>query len=98
MLVGKYGRTTMPVNKEVQQKALDSLGMKEPITYRPADDLEPSLEKFEKEMAQYKEQDEDVLSYALFPQVATDFFKYREAQKTKVDSTLANSENKTYPV
>jgi oxaloacetate decarboxylase alpha subunit len=98
MLVGKYGRTTMPVNKDVQKKALDSLGMKEPITYRPADDLKPSLEKFEKEMAQYKEQDEDVLSYALFPQVATEFFKYREAQKTKVDSTLANSENKTYPV
>jgi oxaloacetate decarboxylase alpha subunit len=88
----------MPVNKDVQKKALDSLGMKEPITYRPADDLKPSLEKFEKEMAQYKQQDEDVLSYALFPQVATEFFKYREAQQTKVDSGLASSEDKTYPV
>ena len=36
-------------------------------------------------MAQYKEQPEDVLSYALFPQVATDFFKYREAQQTKME-------------
>ena len=98
MLVGKYGRTTVPVNKEIQKKALDSLGMKEPITYRPADDLKPSLEKFEKEMAQYKQQDEDVLSYALFPQVATEFFKYREAQQTGVDVTAANTENKTYPV
>ena len=98
MLVGKYGRTTVPVNKEIQKKALDSLGMKEPITYRPADDLEPSLAKFEKEMAQYKQQDEDVLSYALFPQVATEFFKYREAQQTGVDVTAANTENKTYPV
>ena len=33
------------------------------------------------------------LSYALFPQVATEFFKYREAQKTKVDATLADKEN-----
>lgn len=49
-------------------------------------------------MAQYKQQDEDVLSYALFPQVATEFFKYREAQQTGVDVTAANTENKTYPV
>ncbi|MBO5485555.1 MAG: hypothetical protein J5988_01290, partial [Eubacterium sp.] len=41
--------------------------------------------------------DEDVLSYALFPQVATDFFKYREAQRTKVDSTLADKEDQVYP-
>ena len=98
LLVGKYGKTTLPVNAEVQKKALDSLGMKEPITYRPADDLEPSLEKFEKEMAQYKQQDEDVLSYALFPQVATEFFKYRDAQNTGIDASLADSENKVYPV
>ena len=36
-------------------------------------------------MKQWKQQDEDVLSYALFPQVATDFFKYRQAQQTGVD-------------
>ena len=39
-----------------------------------------------------KEQDEDVLSYALFPQVATEFFKYRQAQQTKVDETVADTE------
>ena len=98
LLVGKYGQTVKPMNPEVQKMALDSLGMKEPITYRPADDIEPQLDKLEKEMAQYKKQDEDVLSYALFPQVATDFFKYREAQETGIDASLANSENKTYPV
>ena len=43
-------------------------------------------------------QDEDVLSYALFPQVATDFFKYREAQQTKVDQTVADTKNGSYPV
>ena len=46
----------------------------------------------------YKEQDEDVLSYALFPQVATDFFKYRQAQEKKVDEKAADTENGAYPV
>ena len=60
--------------------------------------LTTSLIELEEEMKQYKQQDEDVLTYALFPQVATEFFKYREAQQTKVDSTVASEENKTYPV
>ena len=46
-------------------------------------------------MAQYKEQDEDVLSYALFPQVATDFFKYRQAQEKKVDETVADTRKRS---
>ena len=61
-------------------------------------DLEPELGKLEKEMAQWKQQDEDVLTYALFPQVAVDFFKYREAQQTKVDQTVADTKNGAYPV
>ena len=56
------------------------------------------LDKIEKEMIQYKKQDEDVLTYALFPQVATDFFKYREAQDKKVDVTLADKDSTAYPV
>ena len=68
------------------------------ITCRPADLLEDELDKLESEMAQYKEQDEDVLTYALFPQVAMDFFKYRQAQKTKVDETVADTKNGAYPV
>ena len=67
-----------------------------PITCRFADTLKPELAKLESEMKQYKQQDEDVLSYALFPQVATDFFKYREAQQTKVDATVAK--DGAYPV
>ncbi len=98
LLVGKYGQTVKPVNPEVQKKALDALGMDKPITYRPADDLEPQLEKLEAEMSQYKQQDEDVLSYALFPQVATEFFQYREAQQTGVDASVADTENGVYPV
>lgn len=95
VLRGEYGQTVKPFNKEVQKFAL---GDDEPISCRPADLLEPELAKIEAEMAMYKQQDEDVLSYALFPQVATEFFKYREAQQTKVDLTVADTENKAYPV
>ena len=95
LLAGKYGQTVKPVNKEIQKKAI---GDGKPITGRLADTLEPELEKLEKEMAQWKEQDEDVLSYALFPQVATDFFKYRAAQKNKIDLSKADVENGAYPV
>ncbi|MCI5936724.1 MAG: oxaloacetate decarboxylase subunit alpha [Eubacterium sp.] len=95
LLSGEFGQTVKPFNPEVQKKCI---GDTKPITCRPADLIEPQLEKIEAEMSQWKQQDEDVLSYALFPQVATDFFKYREAQKTKVDATLADKENQVYPV
>ncbi|HHU73415.1 MAG TPA: oxaloacetate decarboxylase subunit alpha [Clostridiales bacterium] len=95
LLSGEYGQTAKPFNPEVQKKVI---GDKKPITCRPADLLEPELEKIEKEIADWKEQDEDVLSYALFPQVAMDFFKYRQAQKTGIDVTAADKENQAYPV
>ena len=95
LLAGKYGQTVKPFNEEVQKKAI---GDEKPITCRPADLLEPSLDKFEKECAQWKQQDEDVLTYALFPQVAKEFFEYREAQQTKVDPAVADKENGAYPV
>ena len=63
-----------------------------------ADLLEPELDKIEAEMKQWKQQDEDILSYALFPQVATEFFKYREAQQKGVDSSVADTKNGAYPV
>ena len=97
VLSGEFGKTVKPFNPEVQKKAI---GDKEPITCRPADLIEPQLEKFKNDpvVQQYKQQDEDVLSYALFPQVATEFFKYREAQQTKVDAAAADTQNKAYPV
>ena len=76
ILAGEYGQTVRPFNKEVQKLVN---GDKEPITCRPADLIPNELEKLESEMKEWKEQDEDVLSYALFPQVALDFFKYRKA-------------------
>lgn len=95
ILRGEYGQTVKPFNPEVVKKVI---GDEKVITCRPADLLEPELDKIEAEMAQWKEQDEDVLSYALFPQVATEFFKYRQAQKTKVDPTVADTKNGAYPV
>ena len=95
VLLGEFGQTVKPFNPEVQKKCI---GDEKPITCRPADLIEPQLPKFEKECAQWKQQDEDVLTYALFPQVAKDFFEYREAQQTKVDPKSADKENKAYPV
>ncbi|MFW5630198.1 MAG: oxaloacetate decarboxylase subunit alpha [Acetivibrio ethanolgignens] len=95
LLSGEFGQTVKPFDPEVQKKCI---GDTKPITCRPADLIEPQLPKLEKEMAQYKQQDEDVLSYALFPQVALEFFKYREAQQTRVDQTVADIDNKAYPV
>ena len=95
VLSGKYGATVKPFNPEVVKKCIGDAPV---ITHRPADDIPPQLEKLNAEMAQWKEQEEDVLSYALFPQVATDFFKYRQAQKTGVDPNAADEKNGAYPV
>ncbi|MGN0428209.1 MAG: oxaloacetate decarboxylase subunit alpha [Agathobacter sp.] len=97
ILLGKYGQTVKPFNPEVVEKVLGD-DAKNAITCRPADLLEPGLAKFEEEMKQWKQQDEDVLTYALFPQVATEFFKYREAQQTGVDAKTADTKNGAYPV
>ncbi|MCC8102171.1 MAG: oxaloacetate decarboxylase subunit alpha [Clostridiales bacterium] len=94
ILSGKYGATVKPFNEEVKKKCI---GDAEVITCRPADLIPDELDTLRSEMAQWSEQDEDVLSYALFPQVAVDFFKYRQAQEQKVDPTLADEKNKAYP-
>ncbi len=96
ILSGKYGATVKPVNEEVRKKVLDP--DTEVITCRPADLIPDELDTLRKEMEQWSQQDEDVLTYALFPQVAVEFFKYREAQQTRVDQTMADTENGSYPV
>ena len=95
LLRGKYGQTVKPMNPEVIEKVIPG---EERITCRPADLIPNELDKIESEMKEWKQQDEDVLSYALFPQVATDFFKYRQAQQEKVDMTKADAKNGAYPV
>ncbi|MBR4719204.1 MAG: pyruvate carboxylase subunit B [Lachnospiraceae bacterium] len=97
LLRGKYGQTVKPMNQEVIDKVIPG---EERFTSRSADaaGLTNEMDKIEAEMKQYKQQDEDVLSYALFPQVAIDFFKYREAQQTGIDAKKADEANGAYPV
>lgn len=95
LLRGEYGRLPAPINKEVQKKIL---GDEPVITCRPADDIAPQLDGFRKEIAAFIEQEEDVLSYASFPQVATKFFEARQAKKLKADPTTFNKENGTMVV
>ena len=92
---GEYGKTPMPISNDIVKKVI---GNEKPITCRPADLIEPELKKIQDSIKEYVEQDEDVLSYALFPQIAEDFFKYRRAQKYGIDSGLVDMEQKTYPV
>ena len=90
---GEFGQSAKPMDKEVQAKILKG---EEPITCRPADLLEPQLPKFEEEVKEWKRQDEDVLSYALFPNVAKEFFQYRKTQETGLDPK--KFQNGAYPV
>ncbi len=93
IMLGEFGTTVKPFNAEVQKKII---GDEEPITVRPADLIKPQLADFEKECALWKKQDEDVLSYALFPKVAKEFFEYRQAQESGID--ISKAKNGAYPV
>jgi oxaloacetate decarboxylase alpha subunit len=95
LIRGKYGKTIKPIKQEVIDKVIPG---EELITCRPADLIPNELETIENEMKEWKQQDEDVLTYALFPQVATDFFKYRKAQQEKIDLTQADKNSGAYPV
>ena len=95
LVAGEFGKTVKPMNPEVVEKILK--GEKQ-MTDRPADHIAPQLKKFEEEAKEWTRQPEDVLSYALFPQVAKDFFEYRDAQSTGVALSSADKKSKSYPV
>ena len=95
LMRGEYGKLPAPVNEEVRKKVIGSAKV---ITYRPADDLKPELEKYRKECARWYTQEEDVLSYALFPQVAPKFFEYRQAEQLKLDNSVLDKKNNAMPV
>jgi len=77
MLRGEYGRLPGEVNEEVRKLAI---GDDKPITCRPADLIEAELPKYKEETKDFAKSDEDVLSYALFPQVAKKFFDIRDGK------------------
>ena len=87
---GEYGKTPVAIDPKFVKKII---GDEKPIDYRPADALKPELEQLRSEIAQYLEQDEDVLSYALFPEVSKKFFEYRKAKKYGIDAEHADKAN-----
>ena len=91
---GEYGATPVPIDPQFRKKII---GDEEPITCRPADLLEPELDKLRAECSEWVEQEEDVLSYAQFGQVAVKFFEQRRNEKYHIDKNV-DMENKVHPV
>ena len=91
---GEYGHTPAPINPAVQKLIL---GDEAPITGRPADLLEPELDKIKAQAAEYIEQEEDILTYAMFPQVAEKYFIWRRAQRHLVDDTVGSADGGYQP-
>jgi pyruvate/oxaloacetate carboxyltransferase len=85
-VMGLYGEPPGPISQEVKEKVL---GKKQPITVRPADLLEPGLEKARKEIGSMARSEEDVLSYALFPEVAREFFIWRSGAQALAKTAVA---------
>ncbi|NLU52771.1 MAG: oxaloacetate decarboxylase subunit alpha [Clostridiaceae bacterium] len=92
---GEYGRTPAPISEEIVKKII---GDEERISCRPADLIPNELDNIRAEAAEYIEQEEDVLTYAMFPQVAKKFFEFRKAQKYKIDPDMVDYENRVHPL
>lgn len=95
LVKGSYGKTPAPIAPEFRKKIL---GDEHPIDCRPADLIEPELEKLKAECAKWSQQDEDVLSYAMFGQVAEKFFEKRKDKQLGIDAEHADKANKVMPV
>ena len=86
LLKGEYGRLPGEINKEVQKMAL---GEEEMLTVRPADLIAPEMDKLREESREFARSEEDVLSYALFPQVAEKFLRERNNPAPKAAPAAA---------
>mgnify|MGYP001778382197 FL=1 len=95
LVAGEYGTTPMPIDPEFQKKII---GDRKIVTGRPADQLEPELDKLRSEISQWIEQPEDVLSYAQFPKVALDFFEKRRNAKVGINGDKLDKKNMVHPV
>ena len=92
---GEYGKAPVEIAPEIVEKII---GDEERITCRPADRIKPELDKLREDIKEYIMQDEDVLTYALFEQVALKFFENRKALTLKLDPALKDAQNRTHPV
>ena len=95
LVKGEYGKTPVRIDEGFRRSII---GDAEPIDYRPADRIEPELDRLREEVRPYLEQDEDVLTYALFDQVALKFFEYRKAKKYGLDAEHGDPENGVHTV
>ena len=91
---GEYGRCPAPVSEDFRKKII---GDEEIIDYRPADKIAPEIDSLRQRVAPYKEQDEDLLSLALFEQVAIKFFDWRKQQKYNLDEN-ANAKDGVHAI
>ncbi len=91
---GEYGRCPAPVSEDFRKKII---GDEEIIDYRPADKIAPEIDSLRQRVAPYKEQDEDLLSLALFEQVAIKFFEWRKQQKYNLDEN-ANAKDGVHAI
>ncbi len=83
LVQGQYGKAPVEIDEAFANKII---GDAERITCRPADNIAPELDTLREKIKPYLEQEEDVLSYALFEQVALKFFEYRKAKKYGLDA------------
>ncbi len=95
MVRGGYGATPAPISEEFRKKII---GDDEPITCRFADTLEPEMDKLREQASKYIRQEEDVLTYAMFPQVAPKFFEKRNQKLVGVDGDHVDFADQTHPV
>lgn len=92
---GEYGATPVAIDPAFVKKII---GDEQAIACRPADMLAPELDKMRDEMKEWYEQEEDVLTYAQFGQVAVKFFEKRRNEKYHIDGVHLNEEEKVHPV
>ncbi len=95
VLAGEYGKLPVEPDAKIIKKIL---GDAPRITCRPADNIAPELDVYKKEIEEYAIQEEDVLTYALFPQLAIPFFKKREARMHGIDKTVCDKDNLVQPI
>ncbi|MGN0655555.1 MAG: oxaloacetate decarboxylase subunit alpha [Ruminiclostridium sp.] len=95
LVKGEYGKTPAPISPEFRKKIL---GDEQPIDCRPADLIAPELDKLKADAAKWTQQEEDVLSYAMFGQVAEKFFEKRRDKQNGIDAVHADKTNKVMPV
>ena len=94
LIKGEYGRCPAPVSEELQKKIL---GEDSPIDYRPADKIAPEISSLKERVAPYQEQEEDLLSLALFEKVAIKFFEWRKRENYKLDEN-ENPKTGVHPI